>query len=186
MIRLDIGNQADIRVRDREAAPHQPAARRLQNRHLGAGIARRLARAARAGVVAGIDDLIADLRSLKRGLDSGTATISVLTDTPAKRRAGVAAVWRWAVVAALVVIALTTVWIIKRRGTPTADLDPHNVVVAVLENRTGDASLDPKLAAGPAKTGCRVIDLDWTNVQKTAEAPQLTCSACRLPGSFQA
>jgi serine/threonine protein kinase len=90
-----------------------------------------------------VDDLIADLRSLKRGLDSGTATVSVPAGAPATKRAGVAAVWRWAIVAAAVVVALTMVWRVTRRGAPPADLDPGKVVVAVLENRTGDASLDP-------------------------------------------
>ncbi len=90
-----------------------------------------------------VDDLIADLRSLRRELDSGTATVSVVATAPAKTRAGIAAVWRWAVVAAVVVVALTMVWRVARRGTPPADLDPGKVVVAVLENRTGDASLDP-------------------------------------------
>jgi tetratricopeptide (TPR) repeat protein len=107
-----------------------------------------------------VDDLIADLRSLKRGLDSGTATVSVPAGAPATKRAGVAAVWRWAIVAAAVVVALTMVWRVTRRGTPLADLDPGKVVVAVLENRTGDASLDPigqmaadSITEGLAQTG---------------------------------
>jgi len=108
-----------------------------------------------------VDDLIADLRSLRRELDSGTATISVPTGAPATRRAGVAAVWRWAMAAAVVVIALAMVWGMKRRATPPADLDPGKVVVAVLENRTGDASLDPigQMAAGSIAEGLAQIGI---------------------------
>jgi len=90
-----------------------------------------------------VDDLIADLQSLRRELDSGTATVSVPTGAPAKRRAGAAAARRWVIVAAVVAIALTMVWRVTRRGTPPANLDPGRVVVAGFENRTGDASLDP-------------------------------------------
>jgi tetratricopeptide (TPR) repeat protein/predicted Ser/Thr protein kinase len=90
-----------------------------------------------------VDDLIADLRSLRRELDSGTATVSVSARAPAKKRSGAAVVWRWAIVAAAAVIALTMVWRVTHRRTAPADLDPGKVVVAVLENRTGDASLDP-------------------------------------------
>jgi len=89
------------------------------------------------------DDLIADLRSLRRELDSGTETVSVLAGAPAKTRAGAAAARRWVIVAAVVAIALTMVWRVTRRGTPPANLDPGRVVVAGFENRTGDASLDP-------------------------------------------
>jgi tetratricopeptide (TPR) repeat protein/predicted Ser/Thr protein kinase len=105
------------------------------------------------------DDLIADIRSLRRELDSGTATISVLAGAPAKKRAGIAAVWRWTIVAAAVVIALTMVWRVTRRDTPRADFDPGKVVVAVLENRTGDTSLDPigQMAAGSIAEGLAQI-----------------------------
>ena len=108
-----------------------------------------------------VDDLIADLRSLKRGLGSETATISVPAGAPATKRAGVAAVWRWAIVAAAVVVALTMVWRVTRRGTPLADFDPGKVVVAVLENRTGDASLDPigQMAAGSIAEGLAQIGI---------------------------
>jgi tetratricopeptide (TPR) repeat protein/predicted Ser/Thr protein kinase len=90
-----------------------------------------------------VDDLIADLRSLRRELDSGTATVSVPAAAPAKKRSGAAVVWRWAIVAAVVVIALTMVWRVTHHRTAPADLDPRKIVVAVFENRTGDASLDP-------------------------------------------
>jgi len=108
-----------------------------------------------------VDDLIADLRSLKRGLESETLTVSVQAGAPAKKRAGVAAVWRWAIVAAVVVVTLTMVWRVTRRGTAPADLDPGKVVVAVLENRTGDASLDPigRMAADSITEGLAQIGM---------------------------
>jgi len=106
-----------------------------------------------------VDDLIADLRSLKRELVSETATISVPAGAPAKKRSGVAAVWRWTIAAAVVVVALAMVWRVTHPGTSPADLDPGKVVVAVLENRTGDASLDPigQMAAGSIAEGLAQI-----------------------------
>jgi tetratricopeptide (TPR) repeat protein/predicted Ser/Thr protein kinase len=106
-----------------------------------------------------VDDLIADLQALRRELSSGTATVSVVATDPAKKRAGAAAARRWAIVAAVVVIALTMVWSVTHRDSPPADLDPGKVVVAVLENRTGDASLDPvgQMAAGSIAEGLAQI-----------------------------
>jgi tRNA A-37 threonylcarbamoyl transferase component Bud32/tetratricopeptide (TPR) repeat protein len=107
------------------------------------------------------DDVIADLKSLKRELDSGTATVSAIAAAPSKRRAGAAAAWRWAAVAAFAVVALAMVWMATRRGAPTPDLDPNKVVVAVFENRTGDPSLDPigRMAAGSINEGLAKMGL---------------------------
>jgi tetratricopeptide (TPR) repeat protein/predicted Ser/Thr protein kinase len=58
--------------------------------------------------------------------------------------------WRWTVPAAAVVAATALLlWSPWRARAPAAALDPRRVVVAVFENRTGDASLDPlgKMAA---------------------------------------
>jgi len=90
-----------------------------------------------------VDDLIADLRSLRRGLDSETATVSVPSGATATRRPGVAKLWRWAVVAAVAVFALVMAWRATHRAEPRPDLVDNRVLVAAFENRTGEASLDP-------------------------------------------
>ena len=88
------------------------------------------------------DDLTADLKSLQRELDSGTTTVSIATRAMPVRRAGVPAVWRWVIAAAVVVVAMGTAWKVTQRGAPATTLDPDKVVVAMFENRTGDESLD--------------------------------------------
>ena len=103
------------------------------------------------------DDVIADLRSLQRDVDSGATAVP----TRAGGRASAGAAWRWAIAAAVVVVAVTVVWVTSRRGTPTADLDPGKVVVAVLENRTGDRSLDAvgRMAADAIAEGLAQIGM---------------------------
>ena len=115
-----------------------------------------------------VDDLIADLRSLRRELDSGTATVSVLAGAPAKTRAGAAAARRWIIVAAVVAIALTMVWSVTHRDSPPADLDPAKVVVAGFENRTGDALLDP---IGQMATDAIAEGLAQISVAEVVSAP---------------
>jgi tetratricopeptide (TPR) repeat protein/predicted Ser/Thr protein kinase len=98
-----------------------------------------------------VDDLIADLRSLKRGLDSQAAIpgtsrgVSAVQAAiaPAGRWKAVAAAWRWSAVAAIVVIALVMAWRATHRAEPAPDLVANRVLVAAFENRTGDPSLDP-------------------------------------------
>jgi len=132
-----------------------------------------------------VDDLIADLQALRRELNSGTATVSVVATDPAKKRAGAAAARRWAIVAAVVVIALTMVWSVTHRDSPPADLDPGKVVVAVLENRTGDASLDPigQMAAGSIAEGLaqigviEVVPAPITGEPGSGSAPDLASLA---------
>jgi len=89
-----------------------------------------------------VDDLIADLTSLRRGIDAGTATVTVPPGAAALRRGSTAA-RRWIAVAAVAVIALVTVWRTTQRAEPAPDLVYNRVLVAALENRTGDPSLDP-------------------------------------------
>jgi len=89
-----------------------------------------------------VDDLLADLRSLRRELDSGTATVTTHAAASAAKPAGATAVWRWAIAAALVVIALVMVWNASRRGERASDLVASRMIVTAFENRTGDASLD--------------------------------------------
>ncbi len=90
-----------------------------------------------------VDDLLADLRSIRRELDSGTATVSSPAAAPAPRLKSARAFWRWAIPAALALIALAVVWNATRRDEPATDLVANRIVVTAFENRTGDASLDP-------------------------------------------
>jgi tetratricopeptide (TPR) repeat protein len=89
------------------------------------------------------DDLIADLRSLRRELDSSQVTVAAPAASPGAARARVVPVWGWIVVAAVIVVALAVVWTATRRGATRSSLDGRKVVVALLENRTGDSALDP-------------------------------------------
>jgi tetratricopeptide (TPR) repeat protein/predicted Ser/Thr protein kinase len=89
------------------------------------------------------DDVIADLTSLKRGLDTGTATVSVAAGAAPSRRRGVARMLRWAIPAAVLLIAFVQAWRATHRTEPAPNLVANKVLVAAFENRTGDPSLDP-------------------------------------------
>jgi tetratricopeptide (TPR) repeat protein len=83
---------------------------------------------------------VRDLAFALRSVSSGGA-VQQLVST--RRRP---ALHRWiAGAAAIVVLAIAAFWWAGRRGdvaAPADGLDPNRVVVAVFENRTGDASLD--------------------------------------------
>jgi tetratricopeptide (TPR) repeat protein/predicted Ser/Thr protein kinase len=131
-----------------------------------------------------IDDLIADLRTLRRELDSGTVTASVAADArtrrtavaPAGRRAGVSATWRWATIPAIVVIALVMAWRATHQSQPAPDLVANRVLVAACETRTGDPSLDPvgQLAGDSITDGLTEIG--------TVEVAPTVAQPARAPG----
>ncbi len=89
------------------------------------------------------DDLIADLRSLQRERSSSQAMVATPASSPGAARARVAPGWRWIMGAAVIVAALAVVWTTTRRDATRGGLDGRKVVVALLENKTGDSALDP-------------------------------------------
>jgi TolB-like protein len=83
-------------------------------------------------------DILVDLRRLKRDSESGktTSQAGVVTAKPRISKRLVAGIG----VAALLVAAGVAVWLWPKKPPPK--LEPKRVVVALFENRTGDASLD--------------------------------------------
>ncbi|MFZ5789047.1 MAG: protein kinase domain-containing protein [Acidobacteriota bacterium] len=92
------------------------------------------------------------LRSLSTG---GTGTVQV----PA-RRFDRRVLFSTAAVVVVASAAALSLWRPWRPGAPAADLEPRRIVVAVFENRTGDATLDPlgRMASDWVTQGLSRID----------------------------
>ena len=98
-----------------------------------------------------IADLAAVLRDLREDSDSeARAGLTAAWQRRAPIPAALGVPLRWAIPAAVVLAATALLlWSLWRARAPAVALDPRRVVVAVFENRTGDASLDSlgKIAA---------------------------------------
>jgi tetratricopeptide (TPR) repeat protein len=120
-----------------------------------------------------MDDVLADLRTLTRSLESKTVVPSVPVSPRPTERVGWSTGRRRAVaVLLLVAVAASTVIVVMRvyRDAPHARSD--RVVVAPLENRTGDASLDVvgSMAADWITTG--LAQIGTINVVPTTTVAQ--------------
>ncbi len=91
-----------------------------------------------------VDDMLVDLKALGKAMDTDSATSATVLrplSRPASLRSGRKRTA--AIVAVVAIVALaTTLGVMKLRG-PGGEPGVQRVVVAALENRTGDESLDP-------------------------------------------
>ena len=111
-----------------------------------------------------MDELIVDLRAVRAQVESGTTTIlapsiSRLQYAAAakRRRRTLTAVLAIVAVAVLAFVAVK----LLQHPTPRTEVTPNAVAVAVFENQTGDASLDPigQMAADGIIAGLAQTDL---------------------------
>jgi len=140
-----------------------------------------------------MSDLKAVLQDLREDSDSGRARGRAPAAAAARHRFPVLAAlgrrWRWTVPAAVVLAATALLlWTPWRARAPTLPLDAHRVVVAVFENRTGDAALDPlgKVAADWISEGLSRLETlrvvpSTTVFDMSREAPRATTSPPQDP-----
>ncbi len=140
-----------------------------------------------------MSDLSAVLHDLREDSESGRAKRVAPPAAGARHHIPVLAAlvrrWRWTIPAAVALAATALLlWSPWRARAPAAALDPRRVVVAIFENRTGDATLDPlgKMAADWISEGLSQLESlqvvpSTTVFDISREAPRATTSPPRDP-----